>query len=456
MASVPNIAFHGVTPYAQQRVAQYPGPEFGVTDLIGLCDAISCPVFPMHLAGLNLVLSVYCTQESETHEIVLRSPQGEDVWRVKIVTEIKIGQFDENAPKVILESPGVWNLCIVPMSDPKVSVFYPGAYTLSSESGAQQVPLGKIVFLEMPVQPLTPDVRAAIESNPFASEAVVYFLECDSCAKRLEVYASLDRPKNLESKGMKWYRDLDDEFTCDCAQVRIPLKWIRSNLHYYLGNTSGVGPVSLEPIYTSNVVDDVREEFATVLSSFAQDEKRVQAFIEANPIVLSRFNPLRLFYRPPILTKYRADFVILDPSGELLFIEIERPGLRMSTAKGEPSAEFNHAFNQVSDWLDVIDDHRDAVLQCISPDLSSKSINRFTGVVILGRNSSVSASCLRSLKKQSRSRIDFLTYDDLLGSLGTISSQLSRSSRKPVPREGTTEQPGLIKLRSFSSTRLIP
>ncbi len=52
--------------------------------------------------------------------------------------------------------------------------------------------------------------------------------------------------------------------------------------------------------------------------------------------------------------KYRSDFVWLNDNSdgpEWVLVEIEKPRIKLFTKKGEPSAELNHAIEQVRSWI---------------------------------------------------------------------------------------------------------
>ena len=113
-------------------------------------------------------------------------------------------------------------------------------------------------------------------------------------------------------------------------------------------------------------------------------EETIQKFIEQNPIILREYPAVRIIFKPPILTKHRADFGILTPQKELIPVEIEHTRTRLLRKNGGEASELSHAIDQVEDWLRTADDHRAAFLSelFIEPD----QVSMVRGVVIAGRD----------------------------------------------------------------------
>jgi hypothetical protein len=103
---------------------------------------------------------------------------------------------------------------------------------------------------------------------------------------------------------------------------------------------------------------------------------------------------------------------------ELILIELERADTRLMRQDGDVAAPLSHAIDQVSDWLQVVDDHRLAVLDSLG--IEKEQVSSVRGVVIAGRDIGYDARQLRKLKGVDRGRISLLTYDDVLLSLDAL------------------------------------
>ena len=112
-------------------------------------------------------------------------------------------------------------------------------------------------------------------------------------------------------------------------------------------------------------LERTERQFSNLLES-NPSEREVQSFLERHPSMvpghstpagLSGHYPLHcsLITQPELPGKpfYKPDFMWLARhSGEWFptLIEIEKPGKKMFTKKGDPNAEFSHARNQLNQW----------------------------------------------------------------------------------------------------------
>ena len=174
-------------------------------------------------------------------------------------------------------------------------------------------------------------------------------------------------------------------------------------------------------MYEHGALEGIREAYVRLLAS-AKREEVVQKFMEKNPVLLHQFPAERLFVKPAILTLFSADFAVLTPMRELVLIELERPDTPLMRKNGDVAAPLNHALDQVRNWLQVVDDHRLAALDCLG--IEKEQVSAVRGVVIAGRDVGHDAKQLRKLKGVDWGRISFLTYDDILFSLDALIRRL--------------------------------
>lgn len=163
---------------------------------------------------------------------------------------------------------------------------------------------------------------------------------------------------------------------------------------------------------TQTDVSAVRLYEKTTLEQYCKDllkliepntaEQELQDFLESHPIFFHVFLPKRIIFKPPILTKYFADFAVLNARDELLLIEIERPHLKMLKKDAGRTADLEHAFHQVRTWKQVLDDHRAAALDAIG--LQLHEVAKVRGVVVAGRKPS-DERMLRMLRSLSNADI---------------------------------------------------
>jgi hypothetical protein len=193
---------------------------------------------------------------------------------------------------------------------------------------------------------------------------------------------------------------------------------LRESAHALLGYVvPGEEEISFARLYERGALEAIGNQFGSLLDR-DPEERQVQQFIEGNPILLQQFSPERIYRQVPILTKHKTDFAILSNKGELVLIEIEKPGKRLLKKDGGITAGLQHAFDQVRDWLHKIEEHRAATLACIN--LKPEEVVSVRGVVIAGRDRDYKVDHLRKLKWTDFGPVTFYTYDDLLRALVTL------------------------------------
>ena len=385
-------------------------------------------IYPFDASGQCLALAVYGIELSNPGAVVLRSRGGNQVFRVDISASHKIDLNDSKGEKGDDYDSGI----LIPVSDtPSWTMFLAAlngvvlnkpqtleAFLLDDEG---EIPLGMLAFGLAGAQPLTPDRIAAIKSDPRAIKALRLNLGCKHCDSKLKVFAALEKPKE-EKEDLVWYQDVPEAFNCNCGKTSFSLDILRTNMHALLGKRDvDAKNLSFSARYEHRAIDQISKELLDLIKTKPKEEV-VQQFLSKNPIVFHFLSPIRLFEKPPILSKHQTDFAILDSRGTLILVEIERPGILLIRKDGATSAEMEHAISQVRDWLFLYEKHRGAVLECL--DLRDREVTRVRGLVIAGQDEGYDTEKLRRFKWQDRGAIDCMTYDDLLSIFATLNREM--------------------------------
>ncbi len=405
-------------------------------NVIGLKHVILTYILPQSLAGLyfgfalppgpppQLDLRVVDERGAEVGRIAL-SAQSEPVPTGLPTAAIAETVSDISRPPLVVPRFG-WMPFFLQFPSTAFLIQESGNYFLEliDASGASDR-IGVFTFVVVDPLPLSPERIAAIRSDPHSTKAVRVEFACRNCGTSIKAYAALERLAQQEAEGYVWYQDLPESMVCSCRSTPFNLRYIRTNLHGILGDHTSRPDesVSLQPLYDTAALNEVRKGLLRILDRSAREED-VQAFIEANEVVLHQFPAVRMFKKPPILTDYVADFAILTPQAELLLIELERPKARLLKKNGDEAANLHHALDQIHRWLDKVDEHRLAVLAGLRIDRSQVSAVR--GVVVAGRDKGYDPEALRRLKGVDRGRVRFLTYDDLATSLSVLAGRVQR------------------------------
>lgn len=392
-------------------------------NILGLKQIIASPLFPMTLSGFHLGIALKNLPKDT--ELSLRIWQ-ENVKEIGFL-DIKLVEESTGASSFGLQPEGPsllfpvdsWVTFFFPLGDTKIKVLEPGLYYIKHRTHDAEHIIGQVLFVLLNPPPLTPERIAAIRSDPHALKAIWIHFICNTCQEEIKAYAGLERDAKQESEGYIWYQDLPDVFKCGCGNVVIDLRTTKRNLYAPLGGFMLKTDKELRysPLYERSSLETILTEFRELLNGEPREEA-LQKYLENNPILLHQFPSDKLYFKPPILTSFKADFAIVTPNKELILIEIEKGTTRLLKKDGGEAAPLRHAFDQVQSWLHVVDEHRLAVLDSLGID--RESVSSVRGVVIAGRDTGYDAGHLRRLKGIDRGRVSFLTYDDLGFSLAAL------------------------------------
>ena len=168
-------------------------------------------------------------------------------------------------------------------------------------------------------------------------------------------------------------------------------------------------------------------DFKAVLDD-ASDERIVQEFLAATPVLLGPLVPLGGTYwcldRPRLGAEYVPDFLlaaITSTGFEWLAIELESPVARALTKHGVPARKLAEALGQVRDW-------RVWLTENISYARVERGLTDIDGnldaVVIIGRRSTLNPRQVTKYRALSNNGLTVMSYDRLVD---TISNSVLRT-----------------------------
>ncbi len=397
-------------------------------NVLGLKQNIVSNLFPISFNFGYLGFASRGPVSDMNFSLVVKKEDGKEIGCMNFETaemnegSASVGTHSES-PSIFVPLQG-WAIGFIPLpTDTTVIIPEPGLYLILVRRNEVDKVIGQLSFLLLDPQPLTPEKIAAIRTDPSALNRVTANFKCTKCQSEINAYASLERDHETTSEDCIWYEDLPNEFQCECRTASFDLRIMKRNLFAPLGQPMPrpEKQMGLVPLYEKGSIDSILIDFRTLLKSKPREEE-LQKFIQDNPILLHQFPAEKLFFKPPILTSFEADFGIVTPQKELILIEIEKGTTRLLTKSGGQAAPLRHAFDQVHSWLHIVDEHRLAVLDSLKIDRSTVSTIR--GVVIAGRDAGYDAEHLRRLKGIDHGRTKFLTYDDLAFGLESLLSKI--------------------------------
>ena len=381
------------------------------TDILGLRQVVASHIYPLDIQNYQVLIGFPVgSPPSGRIRLFMRERPSQNVW---LQYAFSVGDAPPEAiTQQIVVSFSLRTDLVHPM------IWQPGTLEVRLELNGDEHDLNFIKFVYVPAPPLSNDIRHAIKSNPSLWSELRMVIQCSKCKAGItpEVGPERFKPEAQDERfpNPTWYEDLPDDFKCECGTTSVPLRYLRESMHWFLANTSSVQADGSVTIQTSLLSLPEAEK---VLGAFRRlldgepPESKVQSFIQTNPMLLAPFAARQLFFKPPILNKYAADFGIVTSRRELLLIEIERPNLHLLKADGSQHSELTHAFSQVQMWNHEITENRAAVLRCIPQCPTDIATVRY--LVIAGRSTKSDTEALTRLLRSS-TFCGLMTYDHLI------------------------------------------
>lgn len=374
-------------------------------NVIGLKQTLLSFICPFSLASLKWAIALRFGAERNL-QLTIKAEDGETVGTegvglVASPEELSPAATTAHATtdgtfvRSMFVDPSAWTVLLFDVnSEPPMLITRPGHYSVwKHQADGDEIKVGSFNALLLNAIPLDANRIAAIRSDPTAAKSVRIELGCKKCSSKLRAFASLD--KKAEEEGYVWHEDIPDHFDCACGSTHIDVRTIKYNFHGLFGHPiSGMSSlVSISPLYEQSMLLEIRRLFVQLLDRNPPEEE-IQKFIQDNPVLLHQFPAERLFFKPAILTFFKADFAVLTPQKELILIEIETTKTRLMNKSGDAAQPLSHSIDQVRNWLHVADEHRLAVLAALGID----QVSSISGVVIAGRDGSYDREHLRRLE----------------------------------------------------------
>ncbi len=429
---IPSIVFLGVCEKAELiKQGHFINSHHNI---IGLNNNLFSYIFPFNLKGQKLIFSFYNPQNLKNAKIKLFDSDNKNIMAIDVGLDkldnieninskkermpqegYTMMQIEDNFPTGHLMIYDI-GIDIIRMNPEKIKIVL--------EQDKVEIPIGILNIHYSKAPPFNAELIAAIKSDPVALKTIVLELGCKKCNNILKTYAGLDKNKKLESNGTIWFKELPNQFKCNCGLTIFDLKYIRENLHAFLSvaKTETEIKYSSVRLYTNDKLNNIIYRFEKLINDETNEEE-IHKFIKNELLILQSFSPKKIFSKIPILTDYVTDFCVVNNKNDLLLIEIEKANTPLMKKDGGMRSEMVHAIDQVRDWLHEIRDNKQAILKAMK--LKIENINMIKGVVILGRDKDYDKEKLRKLKSKDFGEVTFYTYDDILNGLKTTVNNIN-------------------------------
>jgi hypothetical protein len=152
------------------------------------------------------------------------------------------------------------------------------------------------------------------------------------------------------------------------------------------------------------------DELESELQKNERDENALQRILTSRPSLLG-LEYRAIIPKHSLGAEYELDYAAITTNGFVHCIEIEPSNMELYTKAGNPRAELVHAEQQVLDWLDWMDRHREYAAAKLP------TLLRPTGTVVIGRRGDLSDKDVLRLERRNAAwsgTLRILTYDDLV------------------------------------------
>lgn len=153
--------------------------------------------------------------------------------------------------------------------------------------------------------------------------------------------------------------------------------------------------------------------YEKMINSKDVDEKTIQKFLEENPYIINQgmkaITPKISFGGEKF-----PDFVAVLYNGKHILIEIEKPADRLYSKKGDPTAKFSHAEQQIEEYLKWASENKEFLQKRGLPNMRPENTK---GLLVIGMNKGMTPEEKEKLEMHNystRSTYETKTFDEIL------------------------------------------
>lgn len=421
-----------------------------IQDLYGVTDYLGMHFFPQSLGDLFILMAFpkeFMSVQDPTQIMLRNRKTGEQVHygMYKQTCTIEGGHMKVNAAhvekpyardpvtqdyvgsRVMISEHNPFKMMTVPC--PNLFVPEPSDIDLYYNADDQKHKLGTIACRYVPPPPMTESERNALMSRPNALNVVVIQMMCNKCENTARFHLSLDgvsTPKEGDVDSVL-IKDAPDFWECSCGQHKIPLCYLKQGMHTLFRTLplSGVKKrLGVVPLYEKSSILSMLSQYQTMLIEQAEGNEEVfQQYLRDHPLFWNFLAPSRIWHKPPILTKYNADFAILTSMRVLYFVEIEKPRTTLIKGDGGVHSELQAALDQIRNWKIEIDKRREAVLSGL--DIEQKEVHDIRYIVVAGLANKTGTSGMEKVRKMKTDADFIFCFDELASFLHSTEAALA-------------------------------
>jgi len=421
-----------------------------VQDLYGVTDYLPVHFLPVSLGDLAILIAFpkKFVNAPEPAQIILKSRKtGEKAsynMHARIYTNegnhVKINVAHVDKPytqdKVTQEYVGSRVMIsqenpfkMMPIPCPNLFLGEPSDIDLYYNVGDKEHKLGTIACRFVPPPPMTESERNALMSRPNARNVIYIRVTCNKCKDKALFHLSLDGVSTPREEDMDsvLITNAPDMWECSCGQHKIPLCYLKQGMHTLFRTLplSGLKKrLGVIPLYEKSSILSMLSEYQIMLIEQVEENEEVfQQYLQDHPLFWNFLAPLRIWHKPPILTKYNADFAILTRMRVLYFIEIEKPKTTLIKVDGGVHSELQAGLDQIRNWKIEIDKRREAVLSGLN--LEQKEVHKIGYIVVAGLANKTGTRGMEKIRKMKTDADSIFCFDELASFLHSTDTALA-------------------------------
>lgn len=418
-------------------------------DLYGVTDYLMMPFFPSSLNSLHLLFAwpKVLFGHEEPIGVIVRE-RGTDQWAKNDMTtyftpiketQIRIDPSVGIAPNKWDSDTKQYSGSLIPLYEdnstkmlpvpcPNLFLSKPADVDVFIKIGETEHRTGSFTCRFVKPSPITEQERTAIMSQPNSRNILVIRIGCKSCGDAAHFHLALDgksQPPDTQPKS-KSILDALDEWKCKCKKQNIPLHYLKNGMHNLfrtLADSKESTQLNFIPMYESSTLSGILADYQKLLIENEDGKEEIfQKFIEDNPIIWNFLAPIRIWKKPSISTKYKADFAILDRMNVLYFVEIEKPKTTLIKRNGGVHADLQAGIDQIRDWKIEIDKRREAVLSSL--ELEQKNVHDIRYIVVAGLAQKTGTVGMEKVRKMKTDADFIFCFDELTSFLHSTKMSL--------------------------------
>lgn len=423
-------------------------------DFYGVGDVVLLPFFPQTLNGLYLLVGLPGAMIGTQKKIRFiiqdnKDPKNKawvDLETISVEPAQRMARVDgyskpypENAvistgeQETIPQKGTLWLIPhdviykLIPIPCPPLFVKEPGEINIIVKIEEDEFPIGRFECMFCQPPAISEEERTAIMSRPGAVKGIVCMLECNKCHDKKAFRATLDGSVTppVEFKESTSLTEAGDEWVCGCTETKVPLVYLKKGFHSMfrqMNLAQGRKELGFIPLYQKGAIAAVLGSYQKVLAESSDDEEAVLKFIAGNPILWNFLAPVKIWKKPPILTKYNADFALLTRMNILYFVEIEKPRTKLVKSDGGIHSELQSGLDQIRDWRIEVDKRREAVL--VGLELTQQQVHDIRYILIAGMANKTPTLGLEKVRKMGTDVETIFCFDELASFLHCTETSL--------------------------------